>query len=80
MVREPGCRTDRGRNRSALLGALLCGAHCSLTAAVVALSFALSAAPALFGIPLQYIVPPFFIVGLFAIWLGTGRERLPQVT
>ena len=55
--------------------ALLCG-HCALTGLVAVLGVAgAGAAPLLFGVDVNYVWPPFFILGAFAWWLWSGRER-----
>lgn len=58
--------------------ALLCG-HCALTGvlAVVGLAGA-GAAPLLFGVDVNYVWPPVFILGAFAWWIWSGRERAPE--
>ena len=59
------CPRPAGKKRSVVLMALLC-AHCSLTAAATLAALALAGGPALFGIGLGWLVPPFFLLGLFA--------------
>lgn len=63
------CRTPGGKKRSLLAMVLLC-AHCSLTGIALVASVALASAPTLFGIGLDWILPPFFLLGLFAflVW------------
>lgn len=59
------CARPGGKKRGILAMALLC-AHCSLTALAVLATLTLASAPTLFGIGLEWVLPPFFILGLFA--------------
>ena len=61
-----------GKRRSVVFAALAC-AHCTLTAAAAVLTVALAGAPVVFGVRLEYVVPPFLFLGLFGAWLWTGR-------
>lgn len=63
------CARPGGKKRSVVAMALLC-AHCSLTAVAAIATVALASAPTLFGIGLEWILPPFFLLGLFAflVW------------
>lgn len=63
------CAKPGGKKRSVVAMALLC-AHCSLTALAAIATIALASAPTLFGIGLEWILPPFFLLGLFAflVW------------
>lgn len=76
MMAEPvpfAGRPERVKKRS-FFAVLLC-AHCTLTGGAALLTITLASAPTLFGIGLQWILPPFFIVGVFLIWLSTGRTN-----
>lgn len=66
------CARPGGKKRSVIAMALLC-AHCSLTAGAAIATVALASAPTLFGIGLDWVLPPFFILGLFAflVWPRT---------
>lgn len=59
------CQRPNGKTRSVLAMALLC-AHCSLTGLALLASLALATAPTIFGIGLEWILPPFFLLGLLA--------------
>ena len=63
------CRRPGGRKRSVLALVLLC-AHCSLTGFAVIFTVALASAPTFFGVGLQWVLPPFFLLGVFAflVW------------
>lgn len=63
------CAKPDGKKRSVVAMVLLC-AHCSLTALAAIATIALASAPTLFGLGLEWILPPFFILGLFAflVW------------
>jgi hypothetical protein len=75
MAAEHGaCARPEGHKRSVLMMAFLC-AHCSLTLLATIATLALATVPTFFGIRLDWILPPFFILGLFALWLWSGRER-----
>lgn len=67
------CAPHEGRGHSAVFAALLC-AHCSLTVVIAVAGVFFASLPTLFGIPLNWIAPPFFILGLFALWLWNGRR------
>lgn len=55
--------------------ALLCG-HCALTGLLALVGLAgVGAAPVLLGVDVNYVWPPFFILGAFGLWLWSGRER-----
>ncbi|HEX2021779.1 MAG TPA: hypothetical protein VHH36_03650 [Candidatus Thermoplasmatota archaeon] len=63
------CARPDGKKRSVIAMALLC-AHCSLTAAAAVATALLAGAPTIFGVGLAWILPPFFLLGLFAflVW------------
>ena len=67
------CPTPGARKRSVLLVALLC-AHCSLTALAALAAILLAGAPTLFGVGLEWVLPPFFILGLFLILVWPRRD------
>lgn len=67
-----GCARPEGRKRSVIAMALLC-AHCSLTALAALAAVALASAPTLFGVGLAWILPPFFLLGLFAFLVWPTR-------
>lgn len=56
------------------MGGLAC-AHCALTLVVAFLTFVVGVAPPIFGVSAGWFLPPFFILGLFALWLWSGRGR-----
>ena len=66
------CASPNGKKRGVVAMALLC-AHCSLTALAAIATIALASAPTLFGIGLEWILPPFFILGLFAFLLWPSK-------
>ena len=66
------CASPKGKKRGVVAMALLC-AHCSLTAVAAIATIALASAPTLFGIGLEWILPPFFILGLFAFFVWPTR-------
>lgn len=63
------CASPNGKKRGVVAMALLC-AHCSLTALAAIATIALASAPTLFGVGLEWVLPPFFLLGLFAflVW------------
>lgn len=65
--------TRGGRGKSAFLAGLFC-AHCTVTGALAVLALATASLPTVMGVPLEWAIPPFFIFGLFALWLWSGRE------
>lgn len=78
------CARPDGKKRSIVAMALLC-THCALTGAALIASIALASAPTLFGIGLDWLLPPFFILGLFAFWVWprkslTHDHPLPETT
>lgn len=55
--------------------ALLCS-HCAITGILALVAGAgLLSAPVLFGVDLNWVWPPFFILGAFGLWLWSGREK-----
>lgn len=55
--------------------ALLC-AHCGLSALAAGLAaVGLLTTPVFFGVNWNYVWPPVAILGAFALWLWSGRER-----
>ena len=62
------CARPPGKKRSVVMMALLC-AHSSLTLVATRAALTLASAPTLFGIGLEWILPPFFIIGLFVLWI-----------
>ena len=71
------CATPGARKRNVLLVALLC-AHCSLTAAAALAAVLLAGAPSIFGVGLEWVLPPFFILGLFLILVWPRRDNQPH--
>lgn len=62
------CASPRGKKRGVLAMALLC-AHCSLTAIAAIATVTLATAPTLFGLGLEWLLPPFFILGLLGYFM-----------
>lgn len=54
--------------------ALLCG-HCALGAVAAGLGALGVASFTLFGVDVNYLWPPVAILGGFALWLWSGREK-----
>lgn len=55
--------------------AFLC-AHCGLSALVAgAAALGLASTPVLFGVNWNYVWPPVAVIGGFALWLWSGREK-----
>lgn len=55
--------------------ALLCG-HCALTGLLAVLGLVgAGGGLLLFGVDLNYVWPPFFILGGFGWWLWSGRRQ-----
>ncbi len=53
--------------------ALLCG-HCAITGILAAVGLlGAGAAPVLLGVNVNYVWPPFFILGAFGLYLWSGR-------
>lgn len=73
------CSRPGGKKRSVIAMALLC-AHCSLTAIAAVATVSLASAPTLFGIGLEWILPPFFILGLFTFLVWPRRPLQHQHT
>ncbi|HVL47255.1 MAG TPA: hypothetical protein VM889_01720 [Candidatus Thermoplasmatota archaeon] len=70
------CKPRRFTGRSAVFAALFC-AHCTLTGVAAFLAAGLAGAPLLFGVGLDWILPPFFILGAFGLWVWSGRRGEP---
>ncbi len=68
------CAKPDGKKRSVVAMVLLC-AHCSLTTLAAVATLALASAPTLFGVGLEWILPPFFILGLFAFLASPAKTR-----
>lgn len=77
MNTHEACAPPTGRKRNAVLLALAC-AHCGLTALLAIVTILLTGAPALFGVGLEWIAPPFLILGLFAIYVSPQWRRAPK--
>lgn len=67
------CARPTGKKRSLLAMVFLC-AHCSVTAILGLATLALASAPTLFGVGLQWILPPFFLGGLLAFLMWPGKS------
>jgi hypothetical protein len=67
------CARPDGKKRSVIAMVLLC-THCSLAALAAIATLSLATAPTIFGVGLEWILPPFFILGLFAFWIWPRKD------
>lgn len=75
--KQEACAAPTGRKRNVLLVALLC-AHCSLTALAALAAILLAGAPSIFGVGLEWVLPPFFILGLFLLLVWPRKTHKPN--
>lgn len=63
------------RSRWTPLGLALLCAHCTLSGVLAGVAVLGGGSAALLGVDLNYIWPPVLILGGFAWWLWSGREK-----
>jgi len=76
-VAAPACPTPRSRWKGPLATVFVC-AHCSLTIVTGLAAVGLATIPPVFGVPAVNVLVPALLVGAFALWMWTGRERRPE--